>query len=531
MITVQPFQGLRPSVAERYLNNNEAQIANNCDLRSGELRPGFADLQVYDVTIPTEGHVFYNGREFWIDETGAYQRDFSGTYEMGVPRPIAAPAVAVTNAGTDAVFYATTLVNRWGEEGDISDPSEIILVDENSTVNLTFDNGAITEWYKHGVVKRRVYRSSGNDLFFVTELDIADDTFTDDIGETVLAESYNDTYEADLPPYNAKGLHKLANDVFATWTDDGQVFLTEPGLPNAWAHFFPVDSNVVTLSSYDNTLVILTDDHPEIALCIDPAVAVPTVLTYDKPCKSAGSVQQGLGGVIYTTTDGLFFIGRSSGRSLTEGHFDRRSWPFISDSSFYDDIYYGLTKDGLLKIDFSNGLEITFRDRPKDAVTMDGEYYQTADGSVYQIGGSSRRLTYKWRSKCFSGGTPYTLTSRRVLTCEEYDIDYYALNMQFPPFSDAAAINDAPCGINGDNESPYTINGSSDPDRYFVIAKGTTLRVYADHKLVHEEVLGIDSTVDRLTYFERAREIEFELEGDIWITQASLAQSNATLGS
>ena len=122
------------------------------------------------------------------------------------------------------------------------------------------------------------------------------------------------------------------------------MYISEPNQLNAWPHNFSSQSDIVALSSFDNTLVILTTGYPEVATFYDPATIVPSILTNREPCVSKESVVQASGGVIYATPSNLYFIGPSGGQSLTENHYSDREFsrlkPETFNSAFRDGEYY-----------------------------------------------------------------------------------------------------------------------------------------------------------------------------------------------
>ena len=157
------FSGLVPRLAKQLLASNQAQIATNCTLTSGDLRPINAPSLVFypvrDGDIISMFRMEKDGNEKWLAWSadvdvarspiaGNSSRRFyytgdgeprtsdfelasvwsfsspsaSGCYVLGVTQPVTAPLVTPAE-GTGATVtrsYVYTYVTQWGEESNPS---------------------------------------------------------------------------------------------------------------------------------------------------------------------------------------------------------------------------------------------------------------------------------------------------------------------------------------------------------------------------------------------------------------------------
>ncbi len=174
---VAGFSGLVPRTARQLLDANQAQVATNCILTSGDLRPRNAPLLVFspeiDGDIISMFRMEKDGNEKWL----AWNRDVdvarspiagnedrrfyytgdgeprvsnydlatagsgpypSGAYVLGVSPPVNAPAVSPVGGvgATITRAYVYTFVTEWGEES-VPSPVTLLTGKVDATWNLT----------------------------------------------------------------------------------------------------------------------------------------------------------------------------------------------------------------------------------------------------------------------------------------------------------------------------------------------------------------------------------------------------------
>ena len=187
-IRINSFAGMVPRITSRHLDDNQAQVATNCQLTSGALRPWRDKKQVATLakTVRVNSlYLFGNGgaNERWLHWNedvdvvrGPIAGDttertyFTGTgaprvtnnamvdvggndqypedsYILGIPPSGVAPTAALVGTGAGAVYsraYVFTLIGEFGEEGMPSPVSSILAWQSGHTVDLTNLGKAVT---------------------------------------------------------------------------------------------------------------------------------------------------------------------------------------------------------------------------------------------------------------------------------------------------------------------------------------------------------------------------------------------------
>lgn len=366
-ISITSFMGLAPRIAPQRLRPEQAQIASNCDLYSGELRPmprtstigklvntsfirsiylyrgkwvGF-DQDADFVQGPLyEDHLdrvycSFEGRSpamFTRDALGVDKNGNAtlGLRTLGVPVPVSAPVVFVTGGEGDvkeARTYAYTYVTDLGEEGDISPASNVIDTKEGSTVSVT---GMSAPPAERNIEKKRIYRShagtTDTKFEFVAEIDGAAETYTDNIASDVLGEILP-TEGFIAPPEDMQGLLALPNGVMAGFTGK-TLCLSEPFQPHAWPKKYQLTTNydIVGLGHLGSTIVVLTKALVYLVSCADPAIASMDSFDDLVPCVSKRGIVSSRWGVIFPSTQGLVSVTPSGVELVTRDLFTRREW-------------------------------------------------------------------------------------------------------------------------------------------------------------------------------------------------------------
>ncbi len=590
------FGGERPKRGERNLEPHEAVLALDCELGSHELRALFgASVEEEGISANTQTIVNFNEKWFGFDDqrdvveygdrlfmtgpAGSRQATYaqllgSTSYKMGVPTPDAPTAVeSGTGTGTAFdTFWAVTFVNQFGEEGDKSDVSDTITTQPGNTITIgnigisnQLDAPTATD---SGVTRQRIYRLSEGALKFVVELPATTTSYVETVGDT-LAESFS-TEDFAPPPSGLIGLHLMANGIALGYVaSERAVYVSEQGNLNAWPYFFPVESAPVGISSYDNNAVILTEGFPEVAAITDPRNIVPTVLTYREPCQSKLSIVQSEGGVMYASVNGIFYIGRGGGKLLTDEHLDQSDWrryvPTSMKSLYKDGQYIGFhsgtTVGNAVVLDTREPLAILRQLSQRADATFvkpgTDKAFVAYNSQILELEGSEFKLEYTYTSKLFGEGTPFSLTSRRVLLCEQIDRNrneltdteiaalYAARAAQLTALSAldglhgfGGAINQNAIGGAGLWVLPgstlsfdigTSIGGGHESDLPFITNYSIVLNLFGDKELVHTEVITDDENDGRITYHDRRRLYQFQLVGELDVSSVEIAGSNSEM--
>ena len=542
LIRIKQPTGVMPTINPTELPGNAAQVANNCVFWSNDVAPlaGFGAaaasldkpgtiLSLYrfgqdvsgdanywfhwttDVDV-ARGMVFGDTTEkTYFTGDGAYPKytdntvALSGTqypsvsYRLGVPVPTAAPTLSsITGSvsGTaSAISIVYTYVDDNGWEGAPSPALAVNEIYQGQTVNLSGFEGVVAGYRMSSASYCRVYVSDTNGAFRYVGR-----TSTLGIGATFSFVYNADTVTSgdlistafDPPPATLKGLAGLHNGMMAGFTGI-DVYICEPYKPWAWSTDYVITAEhpVVALSSYDQTLVILTKGLPVVAPGSDPSSFTPLPLKgFRQACVSKRSVVQIAGGVMYACPDGMAFISAAGTQVVTSVGFARAEWQALKPESIVgfraEDRYVGFfdtgTKKGAFLLDMGSPKQpFCFIDVHATAgyndLLNDGLYLvQTGTNTVKRLFGGAP-LRYTWRSKKFKLAAPACLSWGRVLS-----------------------------------SSPV----------------GLTFRVYGDGELV-DEVEIEDDRPFRLSTQDRHRIYELEIAGTTAATEIAIASTAAEL--
>ena len=608
-ITNRVFGGERPKIDPRNLNDNEAVLALDCELTSTGIRALRSNLFTDRVLLNAKTIYFYQdqwvgfdkvvdviesptnvtlGRLYWTGDEyprqATLEQAIAGkSTRLGIPTPAKPTLGRRTGVSVDSdsenitTFYTASFVNVFGEEGDMSEPSDLTTYRigfelEVGNLGASGANSANLAMFE-SVVAYRLYRfdPDSDTSRFVTEQLISVQTYTDETGETILGESFV-TQDFVPPPEGLQGLHLMSNGSAVGFVGK-TVYISEPNQLNGWPHNFTAQSDVVAVSSFDNTLVILTTGYPEVATFYDPATITPSLLTNREPCVSKESVVQASGGVIYATPSNLYFIGPSGGQSLTEDHYSDREFsrlkPETFDSAFRDGEYYAFHEgEGVGRCVVVDTREpnavIRQLSQTADAIHVKrgtDELYLAIGSNINLFQGGDDRLPYIWQSKEHGLSSPAAIISARVLsedflrglTPEQIVIvnqrrqDIIDANRQALTLRAAVSIANGYGGaLNQDTIGGagfYEIPGLSGVfhDKGAAIANGVDIRATdaaIEHK-VEVQIVGDGETVDtsvidnesvyRVSYSDRHRRWWYRLAGDVDIQQFDMAGSGSEL--
>lgn len=487
---VRQFKGIAPRAEPRLLQDNQAQVALNCKLWHGSLRPLLANLFVGNLskpgtiqTIHRFGHATPSDAQYWFHwasdvnvcrgqifgdvqertyyTDGTLPKVTDGTlalsgggtdypnvsYTLGVPAPAAAATVAINGTGSgiaETRVYTYTYVSAWGEEGKPATASAPIDVLPGQTVDLSALSGAPTGAYN--IVSKRIYRSVtgnfGTGYLFVAEIAVATATYNDAIAVENLGEQLS-SLTFSMPPATLKGLVSLPNGMMAGF-DGKDVYFCEPYKPHAYplSYVMTVDYDVVALGAIDTTLVVLTKGFPYLMQGTHPDNMSMVKAEIPQACVSKRSVAFLGGAVVYASPDGMFAVGNGT-INLTELIFTNNEWrAFFKPDSIhgyvYDDKYIGFyntgTTQGGFIIDPKKG-DFTMLDWYATA----GYYDPQRDALFLVVGGvlvkfdeDATNMTASWRSKVFYSPRPINLGAIRL------EAAAYPVSVQV--FADGASI-------------------------------------------------------------------------------------------
>jgi hypothetical protein len=460
VITIKVFDGLRPVQDAQLLKDSEATIALNTRLLSGALSPlkGTTTLKALTKTAPatiwrygndaTETNYWLEfladtdvmrspvasdpyGRVYWTDGgTPKYAPNTlalsgasypGGSYTLGVPSPASAPSITSSTAGSGTTAetrtYVYTYVTAYEEEGPPSDASTPVTLDPSASVTVSLPSTAPSGSYN--VTKKRIYRSSATgtsaQFQFVAEVAVAVTSYTDTVSQSLLGEVLaTDNWFA--PPVGLKGLKLMANGA-AIGFKDNTAYFSEPNLPHAWPHLYPIDETIVGIGVFRQSAVLLTNSYPVLLSGADPQAMSKEKMELPQACVSKRSIVDTGDGVMYASPDGLVGISPGGIKLLTSDFMTRDQWQAYNPSSIsayvHDNRYHMLYTTsggtrGMLIFDFS-GQGATMQASDLNAATaITAAYSDPRSDTLYMAQGTNivrfnagTSLTYTWRSKKF----------------------------------------------------------------------------------------------------------------------------------
>jgi hypothetical protein len=476
-IKITGFGGMIPSRNPAMLPDNAAQVAKNCILWHGDVRPlkeplsvitpnsiGAAIKSIYRIGMSLPEH------QYWMAWTGdinvargmiagdtSERTYFTGngipkvtnlqmatqggstypvnSYQLGVPAPIVAPACVPSSivAPVESRAYIYTYVTGWGEEGAPS-PAQIVNVLESGSVALsalvTAPGG------NYNIVSKRIYRSQqtsgGSAIYqFVAEIADATTTYNDTAKATALGEALSTLYYA-IPPATMVGLIAMPNGIMAGFTGNDVCFC-EPFLPYAWPvkYRLSTDYPIVGLGVFGSSLLVCTKGSPYVITGTHPDSMSMERIELDQACVAKRSIVSIGGGVMYASPDGLVYVGSGGSRVITQGLFTREEWQAINPSAisgyYYDGKYIAVYAAGGGFI--LNSLEDSSLTTFDDVITAG--YSDLVNDSLYLvIGGEIKKFnagsnkSYAWKSKKFQ------LLARPGLGLGRVDADAYPVTFK-----------------------------------------------------------------------------------------------------
>lgn len=382
-INLDRFFGEAPVATPISLPEGFAQIALDCDLRSGVLAPIRAPRQVMalDVVGVKSIHKFgYQSTvegDWWfafnqpvsvakvqlfddVEErtyfTGAWPAGGSklrktrhdlaiqgaGPYpsaylDGSVPAPTDAPTVSAaggdTNVEPQSWVYLRTFVTTWDEETEPGPPSPRVTVNVGGTVTVG-NLGAIPSG-SHAINRQRLYRTSfttggEGDYQLVAELPAGQATYEDSTPQAELEMNVLATRGWDAAPDGLTGLKNLPNQM-AVAHKGFDVYFCVPGAYYAWPIQYAqsLDAAVVAVGGYGQYVVATTGSKTYLGYGTDPEGIILTKAEIPPECSgcvSARSFVSESGGVVYANRNGLVSLSGAGAVLMTKLYADKDAW-------------------------------------------------------------------------------------------------------------------------------------------------------------------------------------------------------------
>lgn len=475
IVSIKVFDGLRPIQDPTLLKDSEATVSLNTRLLSGGLAPlkGMTTLKALTKTAPQTIWRYGNSgveTEHWLEFLGsvdiirspiaddAYGRIYwtdggtpkyapnnlilsgasypGGSYDLGIPAPAAAPTISSFTAPPNAAssetrVYVYTYVSAYGEEGPPGPASALVTVDPGQAVGLA--GMSVSPAGAYNITSKRIYRSStvgsAAEFQFVAEIPVANTTYSDTVSQAALGEVLP-SEEWSAPPSGLRGLRLMANGA-AIGFKGNTAYLSEPNLPHAWPHAYPIDEPIVGIGLLRQSAVLLTNGHPHILSGADPQAMSAERMELPQACVSESSIVEWGEGVAYASPDGLVSISTAGVQILTKDLLTREQWQAFNPPSIrgfvHDNRYHALYTTaggarGMIVFDFSGqGAAMQLCDINAVSAVTAG-YADPRSDTLYLAQGTNilrfnagSPLTYTWRSKTFRMPYPANFGAAMVL--------------------------------------------------------------------------------------------------------------------
>jgi hypothetical protein len=320
-------------------------------------------------------------------------------------------------AASEARVYVYTYVTAYGEEGPPSDASGVLSM--TGTGSVTVSNLALPPGGAYNLAYKRIYRSSTvgakAEYQFVAEIPVANTSYLDTKTQADLGEVLPST-DWVAPPSGLRGLKQLANGAAIGFVGN-TIYLSEPNLPHAWPHQYPIEGQVVGIGIVRQSAVILTSGYPYLMSGADPQAMSLEKLELPQACVAKRSIVDTADGVLYASPDGLVSVGSGGMTLVTKDLLTRDQWQALNPSSIvaavHDNRYhmvYTTTTGvrGVIVFDFSGqGAAMTSSNINASALVT-AMFSDPRSDTLYMAQGTNvtrfnagSPLSYVWRSKKF----------------------------------------------------------------------------------------------------------------------------------
>ena len=591
-LKVMGFDGVVPRMSATMLGDTQAQTADNVKLYSRELRywrgaslvytPANSDLKtIYkyytdsdyrwltwdtDVDVclspstdTADFRYYYTGdgapkKSNWDLTTtgsGAYPQSW---LNMGVPAPVAAPAVTRVGSGTaspESRVYVYTYVSTFGSVKEESAPSPAsALITIYSGDSCTVDTFTAPPSTNYNITHIRIYRSitgeTTDSYEFVSEITVATSSYSDTLTASQLGEALA-TIGWVPPPATLAGLLPLPGGSMVGFVGN-TVYFSEPFFPHAWplAYALNVPYQIVGLGVYGMSVTVMTDRYPYIISGNGPGSMSVERVPILEPCVSKQSIASDEYGTVYASPNGLVGIGPETRGLVTKNLFRRDEWQALSPDQLagqvvdgkYIGIYPDITSDRkALVLSRDDIPALSYLSVAAVATHVDGKagslhYVDATDSKIYQADADELNpVSYKWKSKRFVLPQATSFSVLKVDGQFDQSIAADAYNAQVAAISAANALlfsTSLKGGLNDTAVNTYALNGSILADLPAPAASRSVTVTISGEGVVLQTVQVSTWLPVRLKPF-KVRDIAVQIEGNINVRSIALATTQAEL--
>lgn len=437
-----------------------------------------------------------------------------------------------TSPITETRSYVYTYVSMYGEEGAPSPPT-LITAQVQSTYVISVAPPTTAMNTGRRISKIRIYRTITDaagyaNYYFVTDLPVATTTFQDTLlDSSVSANNIMESGTWTPPPDGLQGCVALANGILAAWTNEKEIWFCEPYRPHAWpaAYSISVDYKIVGLGVLGTSLVIMTEGNPYICTGVTPSSMSLSKIPAHEPCLSRSSIVSAPDGVYYAAQNGLIQVTLGGTRNVTDSFLTRQDWSAYGPSNFSSarnsSAYITFAKNtNLASSNSDNGFiidpsspnmifnYIKFSAVVKNVVQDEatGNALIISDGKVYNWDApdATTQFSYIWRSKIFQ----FPFKQQFVAAMIYFDVP--------------STVTITPTSSTRNTAQPQIFDPTK---QYFVF------RVYADNRLILTREVQKSGEIIQIPSGFKANFWQFEVEGQVVISNIQVATSVKELGS
>lgn len=470
------FGGKVPRISSTLLKESQAQVAENCNLSSGQLQSWRKSLHRADLEKTGAIQTIYkfgsDANPYWLHwnedvdvvrgpiagdlkertyftgldvprvtnsdlvAAGAGKSYPNQSYKLGVPAPSNAPTLTkLGTAGGNPVVYAYvyTWVTGFGEEGPPSQ-AQIITLETGEYARVEGFDAVPAD---HNITTIRVYRSSGGAYLYAGETAVTN-TYYDDLTTAANLGEAIPSIGWDPPPADLRGITLMDNGIMVGFSGN-LVCFSEPYLPHAWPKRYQkaINYTIIALGAFKSTVVVATDGLPYEMTGFTPESMRVRPIKARYPCIAKRGLVSTDNSVAWPTPSGLYSVGAGGRALLTNDHYTREEWlqiaPETIRATFYDGKYIAFYDNGDQNIggfvlDTRSGLQLSDIGIHASAIytdtTGDRMYYAEFDeerglNEVHEFNAGVERQRYAWRSKRFD--TRRRITPAAVRIIADYD--------------------------------------------------------------------------------------------------------------
>jgi hypothetical protein len=282
----------------------------------------------------------------------------------------------------------------------------------------------VVDWNVSGMT-RRLYRSAGTNASYQLVAEAVGTTYNDTIADLDLLGDELISLTWEPPPVGLTGLFTHPSGALGAWVGNLLCF-SEPYQPHAWPPEYQLstDYDIVGAAAYGSEIMVGTRGNPYMVSGAEPASMSMEKANAPYPCLSKRSVVPVGNGVLYSTKQGLAFIGEGGFKLFTQDLYTEDEWEPLAPASMFAEFANGRVYVGYTDTDNASGI-LVFDSGLHTTVEMacSDLYADPASGNLYAgdstgvrlwDANSANPLGMTWRSKEFQLPAPVNLGAAKI---------------------------------------------------------------------------------------------------------------------